>query len=180
VDINENSGLTDQFLGDLEAKCLTDLKFSDGEIILRLIAEVRRLKSLLPPPKKTRPKNPPREEVPQCKAVRTLGGQPLRCTAAARYGDYCGRHRPNLLKGKSKGCTAISRSGQPCKGIAIADNLCPSHWERLRGHDYIRDGPGFRCQLCGASFDFWTVEGRGKERRGSIKRVTTCPGKIQK
>src|SRR6266567_6470309 len=174
MDINYEGGLTDQFLSDLQTRCLSDPKFSDGGTILRLIAEVQRLKILLHRPKKPRQNAPPREE-PRCIAMRILGGHPIRCTAAAKHGDYCGRHKAKPLKGKSKGCTATSRSGQACKGIVMADNLCPSHWEKLLGHDYVRDGSGFRCRLCGASFDYWAVEGRGQGRSGSIKRVATCP-----
>ena len=179
MNIHYESGLTDQFLSDLETRCLSDPKFLSGETILLLIAEVRRLKSLLPRQKKPRQKPPPRE-ASRCKAMRTLGGQSIRCTAVAKYGDYCGLHKPRLLKGKSKGCTATSRSGHPCKAFAMADNLCPSHWEQLLGHDYVRDGSGFQCRSCGASFDYWAVEGLGNDRKGSIKRITTCPAKAQK
>jgi hypothetical protein len=175
--INDESGLTDHFLYDLETRCQRDSQFPNGETILRLIAEVRRLKTLLLRPKRSRQKPPPIEAA-KCKAMRTLAGQSFRCTAVAKYGDYCGLHKPKLLKGKAKGCTATSRSGHPCKAIAMADSLCPSHWEKLLGHDYVRDGPGYRCRLCGSSFDHWAVEGRGRDRRGSIKRIAKCPAKV--
>jgi hypothetical protein len=175
--INDEGGLSDNILSDLETRCLSDSQFPNGETVRRLIVEVRRLKTLLAR-KKQRQKSIP-IDTPKCKALRMLSGQSIPCTSAARYGDFCGRHKPKLLKGKSKGCMATSRSGRVCKGIVMAENLCPAHWEKSLGHDFVRDGAGFRCQLCGASFDYWAVEGRGVERIGSIKRVARCPAKVQ-
>ena len=64
-------------------------------------------------------------------------------------------------------------------GVVLRDGLCPTHWERAFGHAYVRDGQGFRCGLCSETFDYWAVEGRGSERRGSVKRLAKCPVKIQ-
>ena len=63
MNIHYESGLTDQFLSDLETRCLSDPKFLSGETILLLIAEVRRLKSLLPRQKKPRQKPPPQRSI---------------------------------------------------------------------------------------------------------------------
>lgn len=114
----------------------------------------------------------------RCKFVRTLARQRLQYQAAAKYREYCGWHRTRPLKNQSKGCIAINRAGKPCKAEVHGDQLCPKHWEKLLGHEYVRDGDGFQCHLCGELFGFWQVLGQGSERTGSVKHISKCPTKM--
>jgi len=114
----------------------------------------------------------------RCKFIRTLAGRRLQCQAAAEYGEYCGWHKTRPLKNRSKGCIAINRAGKPCKAVVHADQLCPKHWEKFLGHEYVRDGDSFQCHLCGESFGFWQVFGKGSERTGSVKHISKCPMKV--
>jgi hypothetical protein len=175
---DDKIALPDEFLADIESRCLSDPGFPNRDTVLRLISEIRRLNSLLTPAKKSRSMRPT-TEAPRCKAIRVLAGQPSRCAATAKYGEYCGLHKPRALKGKSKGCAAKSRSGKDCTAVVRSDNLCPSHWEQILGHDYERDGSGYRCRLCGQRFDYWEVVGKGNARKGSIKHTQRCPKKAK-
>ena len=152
--------------------------------ITLLLEEIRRLKRLVdrraPQTHKGRgvSTSSSKADVKQCSFMRTIGGKRFRCAAAAKYGDFCGYHKPRELKQQPKGCSAKSRTGWPCEAIVLRENLCPTHWLKAFGHVYLREGDAFRCQLCRATFDYWAVEGRGRDRTGSIKRIAKCPIKL--
>jgi hypothetical protein len=162
--------ITDELLDQMQAWATHRLTADEYRQIFGLIAEIRRLKKRID-------RSTERRE--QCAFTRTIGGQQFRCTATAKYGSFCGHHKPKTLRQRPKGCIARNRTGVACKAVVLSDDLCPTHWQRVFGHDYKRDGTGFRCSLCGAPFDYWLVEGKGRDRTGSIKRVARCPMKAK-
>jgi hypothetical protein len=162
--------VTDEFLDQLETWAIRRLTAEEFQEIALLIREMRRLRKRIEG-NAARPA--------QCEFTRRIAGHHFRCAAAARYGRFCGYHKPRQSKQRSKGCIAKNRDGAPCKAIVLSDELCPTHWQKVFGHDYKREGKGFRCALCDATFDYWTVEGKGRDRTGSIKRVARCPAKVQ-
>jgi len=113
----------------------------------------------------------------QCKFMRTLGNQMFQCKAVAKYGDYCGYHKPKDTKGAWKGCTERNNRGARCKATILRDGLCPAHWLKHSGHEYVRHEAGYRCHLCGSRFDWWQVNGHGAARKGSLKYMARCPAK---
>lgn len=112
----------------------------------------------------------------QCQFIREIGGLRFRCPARAKYGNFCGYHRPKELKGQPKGCRATARSGMPCAAVILRDDLCATHWQKAFGHVFIRDGQG--CSLCSQKFSYLALEGRGKVLKGRIKRLAKCPAKL--
>ena len=165
--------LTKKLLQQIQKWADQDLAPERRTWIVALIAEFRKLKGW-PSAGFEKPKE---QIVSQCKFVRNLAGHVVPCTAPAKYGDFCGLHRTKRLKQRPKGCVARNRAGEPCKAVVFSEGLCPTHWQKTFGHDYVRDGAGFRCESCGSSFDYWTVEGLGRDRKGSIKRVAKCPSR---
>lgn len=176
--------VTDEALNEFQEWAVRRFSLEDCRRILILINEIRRLRKLgdrsasrtgsLAPPHTSN-----RDSTKQCQFIREIGGHRFQCAAAAKYGDFCGHHRPRRLKQRPKGCTAIARSGKRCLAVVMRDDLCPSHWLKTFGHVYVRDGEGFRCDLCEQRFDYWAVEGRGRDRKGSIKRLAKCPVKLK-
>ena len=118
-------------------------------------------------------------EFRQCKAIRTVAGHVFQCRAEARFGEFCGYHKPRELKQRSKGCTVLNRDGIECKARVLADGLCPAHWQKAFGHEYVAEGSLFRCRLCNESLESWAVGQRGGRRARGIKRRIKCPAKMQ-
>ena len=158
--------ITEELLDQIQAWAVQRLTAEEYRLIFGLIEEMRRLWKRIE-------RNT--ERGAQCSFTRTIAGRQFRCAALATYGSFCGYHKPKRLKQLPKGCVAKNRAGQACKARVLSDDLCPSHWQKAFGHDYERDGQGFRCALCGATFDYWSVEGKGRDRIGSIKRIARCP-----
>ena len=183
--------LTDELLDEVQNWATRRLNPEEYRVIFGLIDELRRFRKHLtqnvedPQPlagagSRRRTARPGAAPAVQCEFMRTIAGHQFRCAAQARYGSFCGFHRQRKLKQRSKGCTAKNRAGIGCKGVVLKDGLCPTHWQKAFGHAYERDGAGFRCALCGETFDYWVVEGKGRDRIGSIKRVATCRVKAEK
>lgn len=163
--------VTDELLDEVQNWATHRLGAEEYHLIFGLIEELRRLR-------KRAAQNI--ETSAQCEFMRAIAGHQFRCAARAKYGRFCGFHKPRKSKQRSKGCVAKNRAGVACKGVVLRDDLCPTHWQKAFGHDYQRSGQGFRCGLCGEMFDYWTVEGKGRDRIGSIKRVAICAVKAQK
>lgn len=160
--------VTDELLDEIQNWATLRLSAEEYQAIFGLIEELRRLRKRVT-------RNADAGE--QCEFMRTIAGHQFRCAARAKYGKFCGFHKPRKLKQRPKGCIAKNRAGVACKGVVLRDALCPTHWQKILGHDYARNGQGFRCSLCGETFDYWAVEGKGRDRTGSIKRVARCPMK---
>jgi len=177
------SVVTETFLDEVEQWSVRRLPHEEYVRVISLIREIRRLRKLIHPTPAAMPSRRAAaagsQDRPQCQFIREVGGRRFRCTAEAKYEGFCGYHRVRPLKRQSKGCHAIARTGAPCMAVVMRDGLCPKHWEKTFGHEYIRDGRGFRCALCSATFNYRDVEGWGRGRNGSIKRVAKCPSKEQ-
>ena len=176
--------VTEEALTEFQKWAVRCCSFEERQRILILIKEIRRLRKLVDrsagrADTVTHPHTSNRDSAKQCQFIREIGGHRFQCAAAAKYGDFCGHHKPRHLKQRPKGCTAIGRTGRRCLAVVMRDELCPSHWLKTFGHVYVRDGEGFRCDLCEQRFDYWAVEGRGRDRRGSIKRLAKCPLKLK-
>lgn len=160
--------ITEELLDQIQSWAVRRFTAEEHEVFVHLVQELRRLQ------KRVAAKVQKGE---QCAFIRTIGGHQFRCAALAKHGSFCGYHKPKARKQRTKGCLAKNRAGVACKAFVLRDDLCPTHWQKEFGHDYQRDGKGFRCRLCGAVFDYWAVEGKGRDRIGSIKRVERCPAK---
>lgn len=163
--------ITDEMLDQLQVWVVQRLTPEESSLVIAIIQEMRRLRTRLARDI---------QKGDQCTFTRTIAGHQFRCAALAKYGKFCGHHRPRKFKQRNKGCTARNRAGEKCKGMVLKDQLCSTHWQRTFGHDYVREGQGFRCALCAETFDYWAVEGKGRDRIASIKRVARCPTKAQK
>lgn len=176
--------VNEKLLADLQAWAVHRLTPEEYSAVEAVVLELRRLRKLISGNRSKSISSEPAatddtaKPPLQCAFMRTLGGQQFRCTAPAKQDGFCGKHKPKKLKQLPKGCSATNRAGRTCKAIVLKNGLCPAHWRAKFGHSYTRDGQGFRCSLCGATFDYWTVEGRGAGRKGSIKSVAECPTKI--
>jgi len=186
VDRVLRSKVTDTFLDEAQAWAAQSLTPEGYRLFTILIDEIHRLRRHVDGFQLKRSSqdvdpghSPAPQRVQQCAFMRRIAGHQIQCTAQAKYGDFCGKHKPKKLRQQSKGCAAKNRAGVSCKALVLRDDFCPTHWRARFGHDYRRDGKGFRCSLCGATFDFWTVEGRGSDRVGSIRSLAKCPAKAQ-
>ena len=176
--------VSEEALNEVQEWAVRRFSLEECHRILVLIKEIRRLRKLVdrsasPTDTVTRPRTSNRDSAKQCQFIREIGGHRFQCAAAAKYGEFCGHHKQRHLKQRPKGCTAIGRTGRRCLAVVMRDELCPSHWLKTFGHVYVRDGEGFRCDLCEQRFDYWAVEGRGRDRKGSIKRLAKCPLKLK-
>src|SRR5260221_14435960 len=127
--------ITEEALNEIQQWAVGCLAQDECDRVMNLINEIRYLRKLVRPVSGGEIKSTARRDRPdqdnkqQCQFIRKIGGHQFRCAAAAKYGDFCGYHKPRQLKNVPKGCRVTARSGAPCMGVVLRDGLCPTHWE---------------------------------------------------